>query len=328
MTASKGLGTYGNAVGVVTPADHKLALSGLLTKTSGNAIRPGLFWGGNANIIVGKANMSYDVIAFTGALSRGASSGTTLGANDGTLNVTTTAAPGSNSRIDIIYWWQREYSLDGTDSNPVIGVVQGTAAASPTAPSLAAFPGALEIGRATVGAGITATTSATITQTAPFTAVDGGVVMFRTKTEMVAVTSMPKWSKGTVLADGIGWTFDGTDWGAGVPTNLQLDTTNSVVRAITQIGIGKITGSGTTNATEVVTFPIAFRSGSVPVVVSSSVGTRATGAFNALGLSASGLVLANSYGVSTTGFTLRLDTTGVLGGTTDFYYSWTATGTV
>ena len=199
MTATKALGTYGNAVGVVTPADHKAAQSGLIAKTALNAVRPGLFWGGNASVIVGKANMSYDVIAFTAALSRGATSGTVLLSNDGTLNVATTAAPGSNSRIDIIYVWAREYSLDGVDSNPVIGVVQGTAAASPTAPSLASFPGAIEIGRATVGAGITATTSATITQTAPFTAMDGGRIPFRNTTERDA---------GTYVEGQLGWLID------------------------------------------------------------------------------------------------------------------------
>ena len=211
MTATKPLGTYGNAVGTVTPADHKAAQSGLIAKTSGNAVRAGLFWGGTANIITAKPNMSYDVAQFTAALSRGATSGTVLLANDGTLNVATTAAPGSNSRIDIIYVWAREYSLDGVDSNPVIGVAQGTAAAVPTAPSLAAFPGAFEIGRATVGAGITATTSATITQTATFTATAGGIIPFRNTTER---------DLGTYQEGQLGWlidsdafqTYNGTSW--------------------------------------------------------------------------------------------------------------------
>jgi len=216
VTATKPLGTYGNAVGTVTPADHKAAQSGLIAKTSGNAVRAGLFWGGTANIITAKPNMSYDVAQFTAALSRGATSGTVLLANDGTLNVATTAAPGSNSRIDIIYVWAREYALDGVDSNPVIGVAQGNAAAVPVAPSLAAFPGAIEIGRATVGAGITATTSATITQTAPFTAVDGGRIPFRTTTERDA---------GSYQEGQLGWlidsnrlqAFNGTTWDDLVP---------------------------------------------------------------------------------------------------------------
>lgn len=191
MTAFKGLGTYGNAVGVVTPADHKQDNSGLVVKTSGNTVRSGLFWGGTATIVSGKANMSYDVAAYTCATSRGATSGTVFGGNDGTFNVVTTAAPGSNSRYDVVYHWHREYSLDGTDSNPVIGVIQGTAAASPTIPSLSAFPGAIALATILVPAGVTATnTGTTIAQVAPFTAVDGGAVRVRNSTELAAYTPM------------------------------------------------------------------------------------------------------------------------------------------
>lgn len=194
MTAYPGLGVTGNGVGVVTPTMHKLAQSGLIAKSPAafNQTRPGLFYNGVTDIVTGTANMSYNVAGFTAALSRGASAGTVLLANDGTVNVATTAAPGSNSRIDIVYVWQREFSLDGTDSNPVIGVAQGTAAASPVAPSLAAFPGALELGRIVVPAGVTATTTGTtITQTAPFTTTDGGIVSFRSNTERDAATLLP-----------------------------------------------------------------------------------------------------------------------------------------
>jgi len=119
-----------------------MAQIALVTKTTtANLIRPGIFYNGNASLITGKANMSYDVSAFSAALTRGATAGVVLLTNDGTLNVTTTAAPGSNSRIDIIYVWAREFSLDGTDSTPVIAVTQGTAAAVPVAPSLATLPG-------------------------------------------------------------------------------------------------------------------------------------------------------------------------------------------
>lgn len=184
MTATKGLGTYGNAVGTVTPLDHKMAQLGLVVKTAANTIRPGLFWDGSTTIVSGKANMSYDVRALSAVTTRGATAGAVLLANDATYNVVTTAAPGSNSRYDVVYIWQREYSLDGTDSNPVIGVVQGTAAASPTVPSLSAFPGAIELARILVPAGVTATNSGTtITQTAPFTATSGGIVPVRNTTE-------------------------------------------------------------------------------------------------------------------------------------------------
>lgn len=210
MTIRHGLGTYGNGVGVVSPLDHKLAQAGLICKNSDGSIRAGVFYAGNASLVSGKANMSYDVAGFPVALSRGATAGAVLLANDGVVNVATTPAPGSNSRIDIIYVWNREFTLDGVDSEPVIGVVQGTAAAIPTAPSLAAYPGAIEIGRCVVPAGVTATNSGTtLTQTAPFTAAAGGVVPFRTKAEMELWLTATKGQPAHVLADGSGYVSNG-----------------------------------------------------------------------------------------------------------------------
>lgn len=206
MTATHGVGTYGNAVGVVTPLDHKMAQLGLVVKTAANTIRPGLFWDGNATIVSGKANMSYDVRAFTAVTSRGATAGAVLLSNDAVFNVVTTAAPGSNSRYDVVYIWPREFSIDGTDSNPVIGVVQGTAAASPTVPSLAAFPGAISLAQILVPAGVTATNSGTtITQTAPFTALADGTVVFRNFTELSAWSSVIQGQPARDLATGVTW---------------------------------------------------------------------------------------------------------------------------
>lgn len=190
MTASNGLGTYGNGAGVVTPTAHKLAHLGLVSKTGAgtNTVRPGLFFDGVTTIVAGTANMSYDVAAFTAVSSRGGTAGAVFFANDGTVNVVTTAAPGTDSRIDVVYVWQREFSLDGGTTAPVIGVVQGAVAASPVAPSLSAFPGAIELARITVPAGVTATNSGTtITQTAPFTALDGGPIPVRNVASLPAV---------------------------------------------------------------------------------------------------------------------------------------------
>jgi len=213
-----GEGIYGNAVGVTTPLEHRLAQAGQVVKTGVNTIRPGLFWDGSATVVSGTASMAYSVRAFTAALSRGATDGAVFLANDGAVTVTTTAAPGSNSRIDIIYVWQRDYAADGTNSDPVIGVVQGTAAASPTAPSLAAFPGAVELGRATVSAGATATNGAgvTISQTAPFTAMAGGIVAARTATERdgYVPASADLTAKCWVIADGITYRWSGAAWRA------------------------------------------------------------------------------------------------------------------
>lgn len=214
MTIQPAEGVYGNGAGVTTPIAHRLAQAGGITKTSGIAIRPGLFWGGSATIVTGTANMSYNVAAFTAAATRGGTGGAYTFANDGTVNVATTAAPGSNSRYDVVYAWQRDYAIDGSNSTPVIGVVQGTAASSPSVPSLSSFPGAIELARILVPSGVTATNSGTtITQTAPFTASAGGVVPVRNLTERDAGT----WLESQVVWDistDIEWTHDGSTWNA------------------------------------------------------------------------------------------------------------------
>jgi hypothetical protein len=166
--------------------------------------------------------------------------------NDGTVNVVTTAAPGSNSRIDSVYVWQREFSLDGTDSNPVIGVVQGTAAASPVAPSLAAYPGAIELARITVPAGVTATNSGTtITQMAPFTALDGGVLVRRTTTERDAISTPAEQLFCYVLADKVtyrrnasAWRAWASDWITYTPTlaNVTLGTGSATAYRYRYVG--------------------------------------------------------------------------------------------
>jgi hypothetical protein len=242
MAAVFGLGTYGNGVGVVTPADHKFDQAGQVVKTSTGAVRAGLFWAGNPTIITGKANMSYDVAAFQCVTTRGFSSGAVFAGNDGVVNVVTTAAPGSNSRIDIIYFWPREFSLDGVNSIPVIGVVQGTAAATPAAPSLAAFPGAIELGRATVPAGITATTSAIITQTAPFTTMDGGRIPARSAADVAALGSgFPVGALAEDKALGVGYRFNGASWvaqagGVVIPSSVVGGTLDAATGVTTFTG--------------------------------------------------------------------------------------------
>lgn len=213
MAVSKGLGTYGDGAGVVTPTDHKLAHLGLVSKTGAgtNTVRAGLFYDGVTTIVSGTANMSYDVAPFTAVSSRGAAAGAVFFANDGTVNVVTTAAPGTDSRIDVVYAWQREFSLDGGSTAPEIGVVQGTAAASPVAPSLSAYPGAIELARITVPAGVTATNSGTtITQTAPFTAAAGAPIVVRSAASLPATAV--EGARARTLDTDLNYEWDGAGW--------------------------------------------------------------------------------------------------------------------
>ncbi len=206
MTATHGEGAYGNAAGVTTPAEHKMAQTADYVKTGVNTIRPGLLWDGNATVVSGKANMSLDVRAFSIVTQRSATSGVMKWANDATVNLTkdvtntNLVAPGSNSVYWNVFAWHREFSLDGTNSDPIIAVLVGTPAASPTVPALTSYPGAVSLATVLVPAGTTATNSGTtITQTAPFTATAGGVVPFRNTTERDA---------GSYVEDQLGWLMD------------------------------------------------------------------------------------------------------------------------
>jgi hypothetical protein len=268
LTARTGEGTYGDGVGVVTPQAHKLSQNGPIVKDSTGAPRSGVFYAGNASLVAGKANMSYDVAAFEAAISRSRTNGTSFPTNDAVVNVATTAAPGSNSRIDIIYIQQQEYSEGDASTQAVIAVAQGNAAAVPTAPTIPA--GSIELARATIPAGITATTSATITQTARFTAAAGGIVVHRNTTERDAWTPNP--GQGIYLLDtetlqirsSTGWDeFPPVDVGTMVALTgftiqsaTRIDKQGSLVTVV--LDIIQNVGNFVTN-TPIATVPVGFR---------------------------------------------------------------------
>jgi hypothetical protein len=127
---------------------------------------------------------------------------------------------------------------------------------------------------------------------------------------------------------GVSYRHNGTAWSA-LTTRYQLDTTNTAIISVTQIGIGKIIGNGTTSVSEAVTFPVAFKTGTIPAVVANYLGNRATGAFNAAGLTPSGGIATGSGGPSATGVTVGMTLpSGSFSASFDYYYSWIAIGEV
>lgn len=174
-----------------TPKSFRLALGGLLAKaTSGIDVRKGILWDGGGSVVTGTAGMAYSVRACVGVVMPSAAQGPILVPNDAALSVATTAAPGSNSRIDIIWVRQHLVAADGGADTDVIGefgVTQGAVAASPTAPAIPS--GAVEIARATVTAGTTATNTLTISQTHNWTTPAGAAIPVRNNTERAALTA-------------------------------------------------------------------------------------------------------------------------------------------
>src|SRR5688572_23510341 len=88
-----------------TPSGARLALGGLLAGNGASPldVRPGVLVDNGGAIASGAANMSYNVRAFRAVSLVSTANGPTVGVNDATVNVVTTAAPGSNARYDLIW---------------------------------------------------------------------------------------------------------------------------------------------------------------------------------------------------------------------------------
>lgn len=232
MTAQNGEGVYGNGAGVVTPLAHKLSQNGPLVKDSTGKPRSGVFYAGTATLVTGKASMAYDVAAFEAAICRARTKGTSFPTNDGVVTVPTTTAPGANSRIDIVYVQQAEASEGDPDTEAVIGVVQGTASSSPTAPALP--DGALELARAVVGAGITGTQDAVITQTAKFTVPLGSPIPFRNSTERDAAGTFPPYTRCVLLDTGAEFVYSSGWKAVGSPACVLRKSANQSLSTAAQ----------------------------------------------------------------------------------------------
>lgn len=145
--------------------------------------RPGILPTHANPIVTGRASMGYDIAPFSAVTSR-VSTGAEEIANDAVTTVTTTAAPGTNSRIDVI-WVRSQFVQHGDANNDVVfGVAQGAAAQSPQKPVIPT--GALELATATILSTTTTTATVAITQTHPYTASAGGMVWLRSATEQAA----------------------------------------------------------------------------------------------------------------------------------------------
>ncbi|VHM07101.1 Uncharacterised protein [Streptococcus pyogenes] len=160
--------------------DERRIYQGRYARNADGSTRLGVLPAHANPLVTGRASMGYDIGAFNAVTARTAA-GVEEIANDGTITAATTPAPGSNSRIDVI-WVRSLFStpVSSDVSNDVVfGVTQGTPSASPAKPSIPA--GALELATAEIPSTATTTLSSgvVITQTSPFTAAAGGVVWLR-----------------------------------------------------------------------------------------------------------------------------------------------------
>lgn len=197
-----------------TPKGFRLAIGGMLAKNgaSGVDVRKGVLWDNGGAVVSGTASMTYSVRSCNAVVMPSSTQGPIVVPNDAAINIATTAAPGSNSRIDVIWVRQHLVAADGGADSDVIGewgVTQGTAAASPSAPAIPT--GAVELARATVTTGTTATNTLTISQTHPWTVADGAPIPVRNNTERTALTAFAGMLVNN-LTSGQLERYDGTKW--------------------------------------------------------------------------------------------------------------------
>ena len=194
MTAQPGFAVSRDASNNgTTPKAFRLAVGGLLAGNgaSGVDVRKGVLWDGAGNVVTGAAGMTYNVRACRCVVMSSATQGPIIVPNDASVSIATTAAPGANSRYDVIWVRQHLVAADGGADSDVIGelgVTQGTAAAAPTVPAIPT--GAVELARVVVTSGTTATNTLTIQQTHVWTVANGAPIPVRNATERAALTAV------------------------------------------------------------------------------------------------------------------------------------------
>lgn len=168
------------------PRSARKALSALIATNADGVPRPGIFPQKDVQLVIGsQAGMVYRIKPFEGALTRepNGADGVVLYSNDGIVDVTTSPAPSTGSRWDLIYVQYPESSSDSTTSKPVLGVVQGTASGTPSKPSALLPTSSYVLAESLVSAGNSTTLDAAISQVWRFTATRGAAIPVRNQTE-------------------------------------------------------------------------------------------------------------------------------------------------
>jgi len=166
--------------GAATFQHIRRALAGQVVRSDAGVLRKGILPAHTGPLVTGTSTMNVAVGPFVAVLDR---NGAIFLANDGTVNVQLSSAPASGSRWSVVYVKQQETDAADAENGPIIHRVEST---SSEAAARALLPaGALELAVVKVDAG-SATTNAvgvTITQTHPYTAMAGGVVLVRSSSE-------------------------------------------------------------------------------------------------------------------------------------------------
>lgn len=200
-----------------TPLDARLMDMASVVSNVDGSPRTGVLGGANLSIVSTLATMNVAVAAAEFVASKGKADGVSIFTNDGVVNVPITAAPVSNSRIDVIWVKHEDNTTGDAASLPIFGVTAGVAGAVPAKPAIPT--GCLELATLRVYSGTTATNGGSnlLTNTYQMTAARGGVVPFRTKTDLDAWTTATIGQLAEVRADASAWNngqwrYNGAAW--------------------------------------------------------------------------------------------------------------------
>lgn len=211
-------------VGVVTADEARLSQAASWARSAtGVGARTGVVFAGTTALLGGTSttapSMTVTVAALHFVSQKAASEGVYVGSSPAVVVVDIAAAPGTYSRIDLVYAMQRDA---GSPTAPdaltqaEIGVVTGVSNVTPSKPALPS--GAVELGTVTVAAGATATTngSVTVSTTARWTAPLGAPIPVRNGSERGALVPYRGLMVSRLDSDVVE-RYDGTVWRALVP---------------------------------------------------------------------------------------------------------------
>lgn len=191
--------------GATAPLDARMMESARFIRTASGAVRTGVLWtsGATGNVVGSTTSMNVVIIAADFLLSRVVTDGAVLVTNNGSVNMAIATAPSSNSRIDVVWVKQNDSTQGDATSTAAFGVTTGTAAASPTKPSIPT--GALELATVLVPAGVTATNASgvTISNTFQYAAPFGGPIRYRSEADMRSdISNVPAGTSAYVTGGG------------------------------------------------------------------------------------------------------------------------------
>lgn len=171
-----------------TSDEHAAILAGLVVKSAAGVPRAGVLPRNTSALVTARPDMRVDVLPQELVHVK---EGARFAALTETIDVAIPNPPSANTQYNIVCYVGSDQKLTGVASVSDFVVVAGTPSATPSDPALP--DAAIPIARVAVPSTATATNSAgvVITPLHPFTAMAGGVVLFRSAAELTAWAAAP-----------------------------------------------------------------------------------------------------------------------------------------